>query len=436
MDAPVVSDHPLVRVERLRHLYHKGAVSDLLVLDDVNLTLKDNEIVALLGRSGSGKSTLLRIIAGLMPPSGGDVEIDGKSVSGPASEVAMVFQSFALFPWLSVLENVEIGLEAIGTPVEERRSRALAAIDLIGLDGFETAYPKELSGGMRQRVGLARALVVHPKVLLMDEPFSALDVLTAETLRTDLLDIWFEGRMPIQSILMVTHNIEEAVLMCDRILVFDANPGHIVAEIKVDLPQPRDRQDPAFRDIVEDIYARLTLKKPAPPREGVFPGMGINMVLPSVSTNRLAGLVEMVDAPPYDGKADMPELASELHLEIDDLFPITETLQLLRFAEVEGGDVMLTSAGRQFATADLEERKRLFAQHLLSYVPLVAHIKRILDERVTHRAPARRFLDELEDTMSEAYAEQTLRTAVAWARYAELLAYDETTGVFSLENPA
>ncbi|WP_229426500.1 ABC transporter ATP-binding protein [Microvirga alba] len=432
----MMSDRPLVRVEHLRHLYHKGSVSDLLVLDDVNLCLKENEIVALLGRSGSGKSTLLRIISGLLPPSGGNVEIDGKPVSGPASEVAMVFQSFALFPWLSVLENVEIGLEAIGMASDERRARALAAIDLIGLDGFESAYPKELSGGMRQRVGLARALVVHPKVLLMDEPFSALDVLTAETLRTDLLDIWFEGRLPIQSILMVTHNIEEAVLMCDRILVFASNPGHIVAEIKVDLPQPRDRQDPAFRDIVEDIYARMTLKTPSLTREGAFPGVGINMILPAVSTNRLAGLVELVNGQPYDGKADMPELASELHLEIDDLFPIAETLQLLRFAEVEGGDVVLTPAGRQFATADIEERKRLFAQHLLGYVPLVAHIKRILDERATHRAPARRFLGELEDTMSEGYAEKTLRTVIAWARYAELLAYDEATGVFSLENPA
>ena len=258
----------------MRHFYKRGASSNLLVLDDVDLTMYDNEIVALLGRSGSGKSTLLRIVSGLMPPSSGEISIDGQRVNGPADGLAMVFQTFALFPWLTVQENVELGLEAQGVKPEERRKRALAAIDLIGLDGFETAYPKELSGGMRQRVGLARALVVNPKLLLMDEPFSALDVLTAETLRTDLLDLWCEGRMPIRGILLVTHNIEEAVLMSDRILVFSSNPGRVIAEIKVTLPQPRNRVDPAFRALVDDIYARMTAKA-APAREGLFPGTGI-----------------------------------------------------------------------------------------------------------------------------------------------------------------
>src|SRR5215469_9781595 len=269
---------PLVSVDHVRHYYGDG---DVVVLDDVNVTLCDNEIVALLGRSGSGKSTLLRIIAGLMPPASGTVTIAGTPVDGPAGDVAMVFQSFALFPWLTVLENVEIGLEAQGIVPDVRRKRALAAIDLIGLDGYESAYPKELSGGMRQRVGLARALVVHPKLLLMDEPFSALDVLTAETLRTDLLDLWSEGRMPISSILMVTHNIEEAVLMCDRILVFSSNPGRVVAEIAVDLPRPRNRVDSKFRQLVDDIYARMT-ERPAgkPGRDGLFPGAGIAIALP------------------------------------------------------------------------------------------------------------------------------------------------------------
>ena len=234
----------LVEVDHVRQLYPKGSGENLLVLDDVSLSLRKDEIVSLLGRSGCGKSSLLRIIAGLMPASEGKVAIGGRDVAGPAQEVAMVFQTFALFPWLTVLENVEIGLEALRIDSAERHKRALAAIDLIGLDGYESAYPKELSGGMRQRVGLARALVVHPKVLLMDEPFSALDVLTAETLRTDLLDLWSEGRMPISSILLVTHNIEEAVLMSDRILVFSSNPGRVVAEIPVTLPMPRNRLDP------------------------------------------------------------------------------------------------------------------------------------------------------------------------------------------------
>src|ERR1700730_4088231 len=283
---------PLVAVEGVRHVYRHGDAGEHVVLDDVYITLTDNEIVPLLGRSGCGKSTLMRIIAGLMPPTSGTVTVAGERVSGPAAQVAMVFQSFALCPWLTVLENVEIGLEAQGIAPEQRKKRALAAIDLIGLDGYESAYPKELSGGMRQRVGLARALVVHPKVLLMDEPFSALDVLTAETLRTDLLDLWCEGRMPISSILMVTHNIEEAVLMCDRILIFSSNPGRILGEIKVDLPQPRSRLDPRFRQLVDDIYARMTSGPASKAAREGFPGTGISMVLPRVSSNVLAGLME------------------------------------------------------------------------------------------------------------------------------------------------
>ncbi len=426
---------PLVSVNHVRHFYKRGASSNLLVLDNVDLKLYDNEIVALLGRSGCGKSTLLRIVSGLMPPSEGEVDIGGQAIKGPASGLAMVFQSFALFPWLTVQENVELGLEAQGVPPEERRKRALAAIDLIGLDGFETAYPKELSGGMRQRVGLARALVVNPKVLLMDEPFSALDVLTAETLRTDLLDLWCEGRMPIKAILLVTHNIEEAVLMSDRILVFSSNPGRVIAEIKVNLPQPRNRVDPAFRALVDDIYARMTARA-APAKEGLFPGTGISMSLPHVSTNTLAGLIETLAEPPFNGKADLPVLAERTQMEVDELFHAAETLQLLRFAELAEGDLKLTEAGRRFALAATDERKAQFAQHLVTYVPLAAHIKHILEERSSHRASIIRFKDELEDTMPEEDAETTLHTVINWARYAEVLAFDGETGMVSLDNPA
>jgi NitT/TauT family transport system ATP-binding protein len=433
MDAPVAVTRPLIEVQGLRHLYSRGGAGELLVLDDVNLVLRDNEIVALLGRSGCGKSTLLRIIAGLSRPTAGIVTIDGQPVNGPACQVAMVFQSFALFPWLTVLENVEIGLEAQGVDPQERKKRALAAIDLIGLDGFESAFPKELSGGMRQRVGLARALVVHPKVLLMDEPFSALDVLTAETLRTDLLDLWCEGRMPTSSILMVTHNIEEAVLMCDRILVFSSNPGRILADIKVDLPQPRSRLDPSFRQLVDRIYGRMTARPTGTPmREG----SGISMALARVSSNVLSGLLEVLSREPYKGHADLPHLAASLQMEVDDLFPIAETLQLLRFVEIEEGDIHLTDAGKRFARGELEERKKLFAQHLVTYVPLAGHIRRVLDERASHRAPASRFRDELEDYMAEEQAERTLRAVISWARYAEVFAYDEESGVFSLDNPS
>src|SRR6202041_1910820 len=251
----------------------------------VDLTLKEGEIVGLLGRSGSGKSTLLRLISGLARPDGGSITYLGNAVDGPARGIAMVFQSFALFPWLTVLENVELGLEALRLPPDEIRTRALAAIDLIGLDGYESAYPRELSGGMRQRVGFARALVVHPNVLLMDEPFSALDVLTAENLRTDLLELWSEGQLPIKGIILVTHNIEEAVLMCDRVLLFSTNPGRIVTEIKVTLRQPRDRQHPDFAALVDRIYVEMTASRNdrIATKLDRIPGTGFAMILPERS---------------------------------------------------------------------------------------------------------------------------------------------------------
>ena len=303
----------LLNVDHVTQVFQTGSGEKRApVLSDVSLSLKSGQIVALLGRSGSGKSTLLRIIAGLTRPTEGMVTISGERVDGPARDVAMVFQSFALFPWLDVLDNVEIGPRANGVPLDETRKRALQAIDTIGLDGFELAYPKELSGGMRQRVGFARALVMQPKILLMDEPFSALDVLTAETLRTDLIDLWQDGRIPIKSILMVTHNIEEAVLMADRILVLSSNPGRIASEIPVDLPHPRDRLEPEFRALVEQIYALMTQRpvaaKPAA-REAAAAAMGLGLALPLVSTNSLAGMLEEIAAPPYDGRADLPHLA-------------------------------------------------------------------------------------------------------------------------------
>jgi len=332
-----------------------------------------------------------------------------------------------------VLQNVELGLEALGIEAAERRKRALAAIDLIGLDGSESAFPKELSGGMRQRVGFARALVVHPDLLLMDEPFSALDVLTAETLRTDLVDLWTDGRLPIKSVLMVTHNIEEAVLMCDRILVFSSNPGRVAAEVRVDLPHPRNRLDPVFRQLVDSLYARMT-QRPEPKLPSTA-SAGVGMVLSHVSSNSISGLIETLAGEPYNGHADLPVLAGHLQLEVDEIFPLAEALQLLRFAQLSEGDLTLTEAGRRFAHLETDERKKLFAQHLMENVPLMGLIRRVLDDRPTHAAPAARFRIELEDYMSEHYADETLHTIVSWGRYAELFAYDEQSETFSLENP-
>ncbi|HVW73302.1 MAG TPA: nitrate/sulfonate/bicarbonate ABC transporter ATP-binding protein [Rhizomicrobium sp.] len=425
----------LLNVEHVRRTFPRGGGEELLVLDDVNLTLKEGEIVGLLGRSGSGKSTLLRLIAGLSQPQGGSLSYMGSPIQGPVQGVSMVFQSFALFPWLTVLENVQLGLEALNLPAREMRERALAAIDLIGLDGYESAYPRELSGGMRQRVGFARAVVVHPNILLMDEPFSALDVLTAENLRTDLVELWGNGKLPIKGIILVTHNIEEAVLMCDRVLLFSSNPGRVASEIKIDLPQPRERTSTQFEDYVDRIYVEMTARRVERMRQQQTQGATIEMPLHHVSPNQISGLIEALAAPPYEGKADLPDVAYEQELEVDELFPVAEAMQLLRLADVEGGDIKLTHMGKRFADGELNERKEIFSRAIMNNVPLAAHIKKVLDERASHSAPKTRFLDELEDHMAEDAAEETLKTVVSWARFGELFSYDDDAALFSLENP-
>ncbi|NBX03452.1 MAG: ATP-binding cassette domain-containing protein [Alphaproteobacteria bacterium] len=407
----------------------------LKVLDTINLSLHEGEIVSLLGKSGAGKSTLLRIIAGLLRPTSGKVSF---ASSASASHVAMVFQNFALFPWLTVLENVELGLEALGVPEKEMRKRALDAIDLIGLDGYESAYPRELSGGMKQRVGFARALVVNPEILLMDEPFSALDVLTSETLKTDFIDLWIERKMPLKSVLLVTHNIEEAVLMSDRILIFAANPGRIAEEINVDIPHPRDRQSPAFRDMVERIYTLMTTGIAKPQTLGLrLPGgeIGIDEKLPRVSPNQIAGLVEALAAAPYNGRADLPALDQALQLGTDEIFQVVESLRILKFADVAQGDVMLTTAALQFADADTQKRKEIFAEHLMNNIPLAAYICRVLQDRPGKRAPRTRFITRLEDHMAEEDADEVLNAITSWARYAELFAYHDNSEEYSLDNP-
>jgi NitT/TauT family transport system ATP-binding protein len=424
----VRTGNEILNIKSVCHGFDKTQ-PDQLVLDGVNLTLPEGEIVGMLGRSGSGKSTLLRIIAGLIEPTGGDVTYLGKPLDGPAKGVAMVFQTFALFPWLTVLQNVEAGLEALGVGAQKRRERALAAIDLIGLDGFENAYPRELSGGMRQRVGFARALVVDPTLLLMDEPFSALDVLTAENLRTDLLDLWTQGKMPIKSMLIVTHNIEEAVFMCDRILVLSSNPGRVIAEIKVPFAHPRNRLDPAFRSLVDEIYAKMTARQSD---EATKKGLELSSLLPLVSTNLMAGLIETLAAAPYHGRADMPEIARTLQLEVDDLFPVAEVLQHLAFAEIREGDIFLTPPARVFAELGTQDRKTMFAEHLLRHVPLATQIKKVLNERPGHRAPRVRFEQELEDFLSDSGAKETLDAVINWGRYGEIFSYNDKTELFSL----
>jgi len=430
-----VAAAPLMRAIGVSKTYRTPDHIGRLVLEHIDFALGDGELVAILGKSGSGKSTFLRILAGLIPASGGAVEYRGRPVTEPVHGVAMVFQTFALFPWLTVLGNVELGLEAQGVSGAERRRRAVDAIDLIGLDGFENAYPKELSGGMRQRVGFARALVTNPDVLILDEPFSALDVLTAETLRNDLLDLWTEGRIPTKGIVMVSHNIEEAVEMADRILIFSSDPGRISAEIPIATARPRAPEGSAFRQTVDQVYTLLTTVPGRDGRRGAKPEpIGLGYRLPDAPVQQLSGLIERLTEAPYGGRADLPHLADEENLVMDELFPLIETLQLLGFAHVSGGDIDLTAAGRGYAEADMLARKQIFADAVLKHIPLAAHIRRVLDERPGHRAPAARFLRELEDHLSEEEAERVLDTVINWGRHAEIFAYDYDTEVLSLEN--
>ncbi len=396
------------------------------VLQDITLTIRSGEVVALLGRSGSGKSTLLRIMAGLIPPSQGQVLSNGRQLRGANSDVAMVFQSFALLPWLTVQENVELGLEAKGMSREARRKQALKAIDLVGLDGFESAYPKELSGGMKQRVGFARAFVLEPQVLFMDEPFSALDVLTSENLRGEIDDLWNAKTFPSQSILIVTHNIEEAVFLADRVVILGANPGRVRGELVIDLPRPHDRANPRFKFLVDYIYQVMTNPEIEVTETAVAPIPTTNVYaapLPHARVGEISGLLELiVDLP--EGTDDIPRLAERLQLEIDALLPILDATVLLGFATVSQGDVKLTPIGQDFATTTILRSKDLFRQQALANVPVLGAILNSLREKKSRSMRADFFIDLWDENFPRPETERQFATAIDWGRYAELFEYD------------
>lgn len=408
------------------------------VLAGVDLAIADGEVLGLVGRSGSGKSTLLRIAAGLIRPSAGKVSYLGRPLDAPAEGIAVVFQTFALYPWLTVLENVELGLDALRLPRAEVRARALEAIATIGLDGFQSAYPRELSGGMRQRVGFARAIVSEPTLLLMDEPFSALDVLTAEALRTDLLDLLAARKLATRAVLLVTHNIEEAVQLCDRILVLGGHPAHGVAELGVPLPQPRNRLDLAFQEIAESLYGVLTqraLESVSPPVPGETARHGLSQRLPAVSSHGIENLIETLAAAPASGAASLGELAARHLARLETYLPYATALHLLAFGELEDGHLRLTAAGQIFADSGAAARRALFREHLLRFVHLAGHIAHVLDEREDHRAPRERFALELQDHLTPDDTERTLRIVIDWGRYASLFGYDDVSRTFTRPAP-
>ncbi len=438
MTAPAGTGAVIITAESVTKTFSTPDGRELPVLDGVSFTLAEGEIVALLGKSGSGKSTLLRCVAGLIAPTAGTVAYRGTPLTGANPGVSLVFQTFALLPWLTVQQNVELGLEARGVAEAERAERATKAIDLIGLDGFESAYPKELSGGMRQRVGFARAVVTEPDALLMDEPFSALDVLTAENLRSELVKLWEGKGALVKSILIVTHNIEEAVLLADRVLVLSSNPGRIRAELTVDLPRPRDRHAPRFEALVDTIYGILTGREQAAvaaieaETEAVRPmATPINTPLPDVSPGGLAGLLEILAA--RGGKDGLAEISDDLSFEIDDLLPLTDAAVLLHMARIDRSDIELTPEGKEFAAAGILASKQLFARHAAKRAPLVRTIVQALAATEDHTLREGFFLDVLRRGFSAQEARSQLDTAIDWGRYAELYDYDSDDEELTLE---
>ncbi len=424
--ATPASSERLLEVQNVNKAYGRGG-KQMMAVQDVSLTIHAGEFVCLLGPSGCGKSTLLRIIAGIDSATSGSVLYRGRPLVGVNPHATIVFQTFALYPWLTVLENVEIALKARGVPAAARHERALKLIDTIGLDGFESAYPREISGGMRQKVGFARAMAVEPELLCLDEPFSALDVLSAEGLRGELMELWHNRAIPTRAILMVTHNIEEAVLMADRIVVMGKDPGHIVAELPITLRHPRQRKEAAFQIRVDKVYAAVTGKRLIAPQANGLHGKN---KLPRAHLNALAGLVEKLLAD--DGHTDLARLSSELVLELDDLLPIVEAGELVGFVKVREGDLLLTPLGRTYAEANILARKELIAGRILR-LPIINWIYETLQRDDKQRVVWDYFLDKFEEDFGDR-AEKQLDVAISWGRHAELFAYDDNAGELYLEN--
>jgi NitT/TauT family transport system ATP-binding protein len=429
---------PIIRAEKIEKYYAQPSQNRIQVISATDLSVVPGEILALLGPSGSGKSTMLRMLTGLSTPTAGQVYWHEKPISESEINVSIVFQSFALFPWLTVLQNVEAPLQARGVPPGERRERSMKMLDTVGLDGFEGAYPKELSGGMRQRVGFARALVVEPEVLFMDEPFSALDVLTAENLRSELLELWSNKTMPTKAVFIVTHNIEEAVLLADRIIVLGRNPGHIRTDFRVQLPQPRDRKSEPFTQLVDYIYKVLTRPDvPAAAAPDQQTGTRVRdqrqmhyQMLPHARPGGIAGLLELlIDK---GGKDDIYRLADDLGLELDDFLPIVDAAQLLGFLTIEEGDASITPTGTEFANSEILRQKELFRAAATENVLLLRQIRRALESKSDHTVPEDFFLDMIDEQFSEEESRHQMETAITWGRYAELFDFDAARRRFIL----
>ncbi|MGO8756186.1 MAG: nitrate/sulfonate/bicarbonate ABC transporter ATP-binding protein [Gallionellaceae bacterium] len=424
---------PIVELKSVGKSFRSADGKARSVLEGVDFTLNEGEIVALLGQSGSGKSTMLRIMAGLIPADSGQVLYRGLPLYGPADGISMVFQSFALFPWLTVQKNVELGLEAKGIAPKDRAQRAETAIELIGLSGFEGALPRELSGGMRQRVGIARALVMEPDVLLMDEAFSALDVLTGELLREDILELWGTGRISTKAILVVSHNIEEAVMMADRVLVFASDPGRVRDELPVTLSRPREVESSEVRGLIDKVYGLMTAGSA---RTGRITGKEIKLQLgdrlPEAEISRMEGILELLAYEPFLGRADLPKLAEETEFSDEELLAVSSALTLLGFAHLEHGDIILNPLGEQYVRASNPVRQAIFGRQLLENVPLIAYIRQGLVQDPSGDLHEDLFLRLLRFTLDETDANSALRVAIEWGRHGDLFEYNYNTGILNM----
>jgi len=421
----------LCEARNITHEYSMPSGTTLRVLDDISVSIKPFEVVALLGPSGSGKSTILRILAGLIRPSRGEVFYHGRRVEGLTPGIAIVFQSFALYPWMTVTENIEVVLRAAGLPESEFRERSDRVIRTVGLAGFEEAYPRELSGGMKQRLGIARALSVNPEILFMDEPFSHVDALTAESLRAEVLDLWApEGSNP-SSILMVSHDINEVVYMADRIIVLSSHPGRVRMIVQNPLPRPRDLRSPQFEQLVEYLHEIITGSElpdvpiGTPRRESTT-----IQALPPSTTSEIVGLIEYLEA--HGGKDEIFEMSANLHLEFGRVIAVTKGAEILGFVDTPKEDVVLTPLGWTFVRAGAEERKQIWRTQLLN-IKLFRDLFQRLQGHPDEPIPADEVKEMIIIALPHENYEVMFDTIVRWARFGNLFAYDEDTEKITLE---
>ena len=416
---------PLLEIRNLFQSFPGVGGSSVEILHDINLAIREHEVVAILGPSGCGKSTLLRAIIGLEPPTSGQILYRGKEQIGLNPSMALVFQNFALFPWLTVQQNVAAGLRATEQDDTERAERVHQVIETVGLTGSEEAYPKELSGGMKQRVGLARALASEPEILCMDEAFSALDVLTSETLRNEVIDIYTRKTSPVNTILMVTHSINEGVFMATRIVVMGAHPGTIRAVLDNPMPFPRDEHNPAFVGLSEKIHSLIT-QAVFPPRHVSAPPAALDRLpvqsIPNVSLGTVIGLLEVLE---NEGDLELFELARHVDIELSQLLLVVKAAELLRWITTPGGRVEMTVEGREFLSADINRRKHdLHA--ILRGLFVFDMVLQMLERSASGEVDESVVLSQFALTFPRERPLRVLRTVVAWARYAELFRYSST----------